>query len=156
MYINGMAAEATYPDCYLRADIKSVSDEDFRAILGREIPDGSWGGEITENDALCQLYYAKSRLWRLIYKLLTSIKNKSEAKGKPDINILFIYNMPIRAIAKMSGGLVTRAMTEDLLLMINGHPWRGFGRLVRNFFRGRSASSKFKKQLRHAEKAARG
>ena len=30
-------------------------------------------------------------------------KKKSEEAGKPDLNILFIYNMPFRAIAKMTG-----------------------------------------------------
>ena len=30
------------------------------------------------------------------------MKKKSEAQGKPDLNILFIYNMPFRAIAKMT------------------------------------------------------
>ena len=32
------------------------------------------------------------------------MKKKSEAQGKPDLNILFIYNMPFRGIAKMTGG----------------------------------------------------
>jgi beta-glucosidase len=75
------------------------------------------------------------------------MKNKSEAKGTPDLNVLFIYNMPFRAIAKMAGGMVTRRMVDDILLMVNGHFFRGFGRVVVDFFRGLSASNKFKKSI---------
>ena len=124
-----------------------MPDEEFERLLGGPIPDGKWGGELTENDAICQLYYAKTGLARLIYKLLTSMKNKSEAKGTPDLNVLFIYNMPFRAIAKMAGGMVTRRMVDDILLMVNGHFFRGFGRVVVDFFRGLSASNKFKKSM---------
>ena len=147
IHVAGEKAEAQDLPSYYSADIKNVPDEEFERLLARPIPDGKWGGELTENDAICQLYYAKTGLARLIYKLLTSIKNKSEAKGKPDLNVLFIYNMPFRAIAKMAGGMVPRKMVDDILLMVNGHFFRGFGRVVVDFFRGLSASSKFKKSI---------
>ena len=147
IHVAGEKAEAQDLPSYYSADIKNVPDEEFERLLARPIPDGKWGGELTENDAICQLYYAKTGLARLIYKLLTSIKNKSEAKGKPDLNVLFIYNMPFRAIAKMAGGMVTRKMVDDILLMVNGHFFRGFGRVVVDFFRGLSASNKFKKSI---------
>ena len=147
IHVDGVRAEKKSPECYYTASIENVSDDDFKAILGREIPDGHWQGELTENDAICQLYYAKSGLARLLYKILTSMKNKSEAKGKPDINILFIYNMPFRAIGKMAGGMVSRKMVDDILFIVNGHFFRGFGRVIADFFRNLKANSKFKKSL---------
>ena len=147
LHIDGVKCERNAPECYYTADIENVPDSDFEQLLGRPIPDGKWGGNLTENDAICQLYYAKTGLARLVYKILTNLKNKSEAKGKPDLNILFIYNMPFRAIAKMSGGMVTRRMVDDILLMVNGHFFRGFGGVVVDFFRGLSASGKFKKSI---------
>ncbi len=39
------------------------------------------------------------------------MKKKSEEKGKPDLNILFIYNMPFRGIAKMTNGMVSMDMS---------------------------------------------
>ena len=131
---------------YNSGDITAVSDCEFEKLLGRPIPDGSWGGELAENDAFCQLYYAKSGLGRLIYKLLTNLKNKSEAKGKPDLNIMFIYNMPFRAMSKMTD-LVSSKMVDDILLIVNGHFFRGFGRVIVDFFKNLSANKKFKKQL---------
>ena len=89
----------------------------FKKLLGHEIPDGKWGGELGMNDAICQMYYAKSPAARLIYKILTNLKKKSEEKGKPDLNILFIYNMPFCGIAKMTNGMVSM----DILLLCVQH-----------------------------------
>lgn len=147
LHVDGVSVKINSPASYLSADIKNVSDEDYKVVLGREIPNGTWSGELTENDALCQLYYAKSRLARLVYKILTSVKDKSMAKGTPDLNILFIYNMPFRAMGKMSNGRVSRRMVDDILLIVNGHFCRGFGRLIVDFFRCINDSSKFKKKL---------
>ena len=151
LHVAGKKAADNAPTCYKNADIKNVSDADFEAFLGHAIPDGKWSGEITENDALCQLYYAKGAFARFLYRTLTSLKEKADAKGKPDINIMFIYNMPIRAIAKMSNGMVSKKMTEDILFMINGHFWRGLGRLIVDFFKNLSNASAFKKALNKAE-----
>ena len=150
VHIDGDTPDFSYPDCYRSADIKNVSDADFEALLGRPIPNGSWSGELTKNDAICQLYYAKSPVARLLYKLLVSLKNKSEAKGVPDLNFMFVYNMPFRAISKMSGGMVSRRMVDDILLIVNGHFFRGFGRLIADFFRNLAANSRFKKALEAA------
>ena len=138
-----MKCERSAPECYYNADIENVSDSDFEKLLLRPIPDGSWSGLLTENDAICQLYYAKCGLARLVYKILTNIKNKSEAKGKPDLNVLFIYNMPFRAIGKMAGGMVSRKMVDDILFIVNGHFFRGLGRVIADFFRNLRSNSKF-------------
>lgn len=151
LHVAGKKAKENAPTCYKNADIKAVSDADFEALLGHAIPDGKWNGEITENDALCQLYYAKGAFARFLCRVLTSLKNKAEAKGKPNLNILFIYNMPTRAIAKFSNGMVSKKMTEDILFMFNGHFWRGLGRLVVDFFKNLGNISKFNKFLKQAE-----
>ncbi|MEB3363314.1 hypothetical protein SDC49_05040 [Lactobacillus sp. R2/2] len=54
--------------------------------------------------------------------------------GKPNLNFLFNYNMPFRAIAKMTGGLIDEAMVKDILFIINGHFWYGFGRVIKDYF----------------------
>jgi len=53
------------------------------------------------------------------------MKKKSEAQGKPDLNILFIYNMPFRGIAKMTGGAVSMEMVYGIVDAVNGHFMRG-------------------------------
>ena len=93
---------------YYSGLISQVEDSEFRELLGYPIPSGKWSGDLTVNDAICQMYYAKSPIARFAYNKLTKMKKKSEEAGKPDLNILFIYNMPFRAIAKMTGGMVSR------------------------------------------------
>ncbi len=120
---------------YFSGDIKSVSDAEFQALLGRPIPDGHWSGMLDMNDALCQMYYAKGAAGRLAYKILTHFINKSIEKGKPNLNLLFNYNMPFRAIAKMTGGICTMEMAEGILTIVNGHFFKGLGRVIGGFFR---------------------
>jgi beta-glucosidase len=148
IHVAGKAANVSYPECYFTGNIDKVSDADFEALLGYPIPDGHWSGELTENDAICQLYYAKSGVARLLYKVLTNMKDKAEAKGTPDLNILFIYNMPFRAIGKMAGGMVSRKMVDDILFIVNGHFFRGLGRAIADFFRNMSANKKFEESLK--------
>ena len=73
----------------------------------------------------CQMYYAKSRLARLVYRIINGLKNRSEAKGKPDLNLLFIYSMPFRGIAKMTNGVVSMEMAQGMVLIVNGHFLKG-------------------------------
>ena len=120
---------------YFSGDIKAVSDGEFEALLGRPIPDGHWSGMLDMNDALCQMYYAKGAAGRLAYKILTHFINKSIEKGKPNLNLLFNYNMPFRAIAKMTGGICTMEMAEGILTIVNGHFFKGLGAVIGGFFR---------------------
>lgn len=148
--VEGTNAPAPYGELpgYESGRITRISEEEYRDLLGHPIPDGHWGGELTRNDAICQLYYAKTGAARLVYKILTHMKEKSEAKGIPDLNILFVYNMPFRALAKMSGGLMSDRMVDDVVLLVNGHFWRGLGRLIGDFFRNRRANKAFMRKIR--------
>lgn len=66
---------------YVSGDIRNVSDKEFTQLLGHAIPDGHWHGTLDINDAICQMYYAKSAPARLIYKILTHMLNKSIKKA---------------------------------------------------------------------------
>ncbi len=120
---------------YYSGNIKAVPDRQFETLLGHPIPDGHWSGMLDMNDAICQMYYAKSFLARQAYKIMTNMLNKSMAKGTPDLNITFIYNMPFRGIAKMAGGMCTMEMAEGILTIVNGHFFKGLGRVIGGFFR---------------------
>ena len=116
---------------YFTGHIEQVEDGEFQKLYEKEIPDGSWSGEIRINDAVCQLYYGKGILGKLIYKVLRLLLKISEWQGKPNLNVLFNYNMPIRGYAKMTGGLVTMEMAEALTEMANGHRIKGTAHLIR-------------------------
>ncbi len=132
---------------YYSGMIQQVEDGEFRSLLGMPVPSGKWGGELTANDAICQMYYAKSPIARFAYRKLTAMKTKSEEAGKPDLNILFIYNMPFRAIAKMTGGMVSMEMVEGIITMVNGHLFRGLGKTIAGFFRNQSRNRKYVRKI---------
>ena len=126
----------------------NISDAEFEKLLGHPIPDGSWSGTLQMNDAICQLYYARSLKARLAYKVMTSMLNKSIKKGKPDLNIIFIYNMPFRAIGKMAGGMVSQKMCESIVQIINGHGvafCKGVVGLIGGFFEQQKVIKESKK-----------
>lgn len=153
LFVDGTAAPAPYASmpAYETGRVEQVADAEFEQLLGHPIPDGRWHGELTANDAVCQLFYAKSAPARGVYRLLTHLKNKAEAKGTPDLNLLFLYNMPFRAIAKMSGGMVSEKMVQDILLIVNGRFWRGTGRLIADLLRNLRANRAFLRKLESAE-----
>ena len=139
-------------ESYFSGRVSQVPDEEFELLLGHKIPDGSWGGLLTENDAICQLYYAKSGIGRLIYRILTRQKEKSEANGKPDLNILFIYNMPFRGIAKMTNGAVSMEMVDGMVKAANGQLFAGVSKILRGYFRNRKENRIYENRLRGKEK----
>lgn len=120
---------------YFSGKVTEVSDKEFELLLGRPLPNGKWDRSkpLGRNDTFAQLFYAKSPVARLAYKVLSSKKRKAEESGKPDLNILFIYNMPFRGMAKMMGGMFDMKMVDALLFLFNGHFFRGAGRLIKAF-----------------------
>lgn len=129
---------------YFSGNIRNVPDEEFAALLGHNIPDGHWSGLLDRNDAICQMYYAKGMAARLVYRILTGMLNKSMKKGKPDLNIMFIYNMPFRGIGKMAGGMCSQEMVDGILKAVNGHFFGGVGQIISGFFRQQKIIKKAK------------
>lgn len=120
------------PD-YYSGNIFNIDDRQYEKLLGHAIPDGSWKKILDRNDALCQTKYAKGLTGKLIYKILNSLKKASEKKGKPDLNVLFQYNMPFRALEKMTGGWISDTMVDGIVKMVNGHFFKGIGMLLGGF-----------------------
>ncbi|MBQ8162002.1 MAG: glycoside hydrolase family 3 C-terminal domain-containing protein [Clostridia bacterium] len=122
-------------DCYRNCQLMDVPDTAFQAILGHRIPRHNWDKSkpLDMNDTVRQLQYAKNPVARLAYRILTGRVNKAIQNGKPDLNLLFIYNIPFRGMAKMMGGMVTNEMAEDIVFLCNGHWHRGIGRLIKHY-----------------------
>ena len=156
LWVAGTTKEIPYEKkklpSYYSGRISNVGAEEFEVLLGHSVPDGKWKGELGINDAICQMYYAKSRLARLVYRILTDKIKKSEGKGKPDLNLLFIYNMPFRGIAKMTGGAASMEMARGIVDMVNGKWLSGTKRVIKGYFRNNKANKKYEKQLEGKEK----
>lgn len=136
IHIDGTNAPDPYGEALL-ADYRSgrvnrVSDREFEALLERPIPQKEWDRRrpLQFNDTVSQMAYARNPIARTVARSLKKKLEKAIAAGKPDLNLLFIYNIPFRGMAKMMNGAVTMAMAEDILLMANGHFFKGCGRLI--------------------------
>ena len=140
--VAGTGEPAAPPEPYRTGHVEQVSDADFTALLGRPLPPARWDetAPLEMNDAIGQMYYAKSGLARLVWRILTKKKEKSEKSGVPDLNIQFIYNMPFRGIAKMMNGMVTMEMAEGILVMVNGRFCKGLGQVWRGWRNCRKAA----------------
>lgn len=126
---------------YFSGKTKRMTDEEFAQQLARPIPSHDWdtAALITRNDPIARVAHAKSGLARLVFRVIDGKKTKAEEKGKPDLNILFIYNMPFRGIAKMMGGMVDMAMVDAMLTVVNGKLFKGVGQLFGAWRRMRKA-----------------
>ena len=142
------AAVDPAPARYRTGDVRHVPDADFAALLGRPVPPTAWSGPLGVNDALGRMSGARSPLARLAYRVLALLRDRADRKGEPDLNILFLLNMPFRAIGKMTNGMVSAEMVDGLVSIVNGHFWRGAATTVRAFVRNRRANRATARALR--------
>ncbi|MCI6150044.1 MAG: fibronectin type III-like domain-contianing protein [Flintibacter sp.] len=135
--------------CYYSAQVQAVPDDQFEALLGRPIPQDKWdrSAPLDFNDSLSQMIYAKGFVARFAAGRLAAMQRKSEAKGEPNLNVLFIHNMPFRALAKMSNGMATTEMSHAILDACNGHFFRGVGKAIGGFFANGKAKKERSKKL---------
>lgn len=63
------------------------------------------------------------------------------------MNLLFQYNIPFRAIAKMTGGIVSMEMAYGMTDVVNGHFFKGMKCLIGGFFRNRRDNKAYEKKL---------
>ena len=50
-------------------------------------------------------------------------------------------------MGKMAGGMVSEKMVDDIVFLVNGHFFRGLGRVIRDFFRNLCGNKAFVKTL---------
>jgi beta-glucosidase len=142
-----VALDTAAPE-YHRGDVTNVSDDAFAALLGRPLATRSaQDGPLVANSPLSDMRRARSPLARLVHRVLESRIAKAEAKGTPDLNLLFLRGMPFRAIAKMTNGAVSMDMVGALLTIVNGRFFRGTGALVAAFFRNRRSTRRMRSEL---------
>ena len=103
---------------YLSGQVQDVPDDEFAALLGHPIPQEKIS--IDRNMTLGEIGHGRSPLGWLIHVIHKHLLVKSLKAGTPDLNLLFNYNMPLRAIAKMTGGMVSMGMVDGLVMELKG------------------------------------
>ena len=116
---------------YETADVAHVSDAQFEALLGHPVPDD--GPAIGRNMCFRDLNHGRSPIFWIVWLVLRGIKNHADKSGHPNLNVLFIWNMPLRALAKMTNGMVNMRMVDALVMEIRGFWIIGILRLIVEF-----------------------
>ena len=135
-------------DCYYKGDVLCVSDADFEKLLGHPIPNGKT--KIDRNLTLGELNHARSPLGWLVWLVLTILLDVSYKRGKPDLNILFQYNMPLRALAKMTNGAISMGMVDGIVMELQGFWILGLVRVIYEAIKNVVLNAQMEKRLRGA------
>ena len=135
-------------DCYYKGDVLHVSDADFEKLLGHPIPNGKT--KIDRNLTLGELNHARSPLGWLVWLVLTILLDASYKRGKPDLNILFQYNMPLRALAKMTNGAISMGMVDGIVMELQGFWIIGLVRVIYEAIKNVVLNAQMEKRLRGA------
>ena len=150
--VHGTAAVHPYEDkdldCYYKGDVLHVSDADFEKLLGHPIPKGKT--KIDRNLTLGELNHARSPLGWLVWLVLTILLDASYKRGKPDLNILFQYNMPLRALAKMTNGAISMGMVDGIVMELQGFWILGLVRVIYEAIKNVVLNAQMEKRLRGA------
>ena len=108
--------------------MQTVPDAEWETLLDRPIPDDRV--KIDRNMTLGELNHGRSPLGWLVWAVMTVLLNASYKKGKPDLNVLFQYNMPLRALAKMTNGAISMGMVDGIVMEVQGFWVIGLVRVI--------------------------
>lgn len=112
---------------YETGKVASVDDAQFEALLGHPVP--SMKAKIDRNMCFCDFIHTRSPLLWLIWAVLSALKKSGEKKGTPNLNVLFIWNMPLRALAKNAGVVFSMAAVDGLVMEAKGFWIIGLARM---------------------------
>ena len=141
--VNGNATDFGYDrnllDCYFTGNVANVNDAAFEALLNRPIPEDNYPFYnkrktrmvIHENCTVADLRYSKRWVGRLFAGAINFAHGFLWKIGKKtDANTLTmgVVHQPIRGLAKYGG--MTRRQMEAMLMMFNGHLFKGIGRFL--------------------------
>ena len=130
---------------YRTGNIQNVPDAEFEALLGRSLPEEKTA--IDRTMTLGELHHSRSPLCWLIAGVLTLLLRSGEKRGKPNLNILFQYNMPLRGLAQMTNGMIGEEFVDGLVLEAKGFWVIGILRALAGLLQNYVANSRYQAKL---------
>lgn len=133
---------------YKSGSVQNVPDAEWEVLLGHPIPQDKV--KIDRNMTLGELNHSRSPLGWLIWAVLTALLNASFKKGKPDLNVLFQYNMPLRALAKMTSGAISMGMVDGIVMELQGFWIIGLVRVIYEAVKNQLLNAQLERRLRNS------
>jgi len=126
---------------YSSLKVQNISDTEFEKLLGRPIPDPHYvfykkkRMKVDYNTTVQQLRF--SRGWsgrffawgvRVGYKFMRFIGQKKMA----NMMQMALYHNPMRNMSRLTGGAITWGQLDGMILMFNGHFFKGAGQFLKS------------------------
>lgn len=147
----GVEAASVYKkgslDCYYTGKVANASDSEFAALLGHAIPTAKIQ-KIDENITFGELNHGRSPIGWLIWLIMTILLKRSIKSGNPNLNLLFIYNMPMRAMAKNAGQVFSMGMVRAMVFEFKGGWIIGFIWLIIEAVKNAVLNASLEKRLK--------
>ena len=134
----GTGAKAPYNKAelpnYDNGTLRNIPNEEFEKLLGRPIPDGSLPFYkknrlvVDYNTTISELRYAKRWIGRLVGKAIpwfTRVLRKCGNRVLANTLVMGVVHQPMRGMSRFSGGGLRMSQLDGLIMMFNGHFWKG-------------------------------
>lgn len=138
---------------YYNGDVSNISDEEFKVLLGKDIPEGNYKFYkknrmvIEYNTTVEELRYSRRWVGRAFsggIRFAIWFLRKIGQRSLSNTLIMGVLNQPMRGLSRMTGGAISWGQLDGLIMMFNGHFFKG----LKHYFK----EGKAKKALRKQEK----
>ena len=135
---SGSEAEPPYDKVrlpnYAVGNFRNISDDEFELLLRHSIPDGSLPFYkknrlvVDYNTTVKELRYSKRWIGRLVGKAIPWFARVLAKIGKRELSntlVMGVVHQPMRGWSRFSGGGLRMSQLDGLIMMFNGHFWKG-------------------------------
>ena len=147
---------------YDKGELRNIPDAEFEKLLGRPIPDGSLPFYkknrlvVDYNTTMSELRYAKRWIGRLVGKAIpwfTRVLRKCGNRVLANTLIMGVVHQPMRGLSRFSGGGLRMSQLDGLIMMFNGHFWKGLHHYNKEGRKYKKIAKAEKKAQKEAAKA---
>ena len=147
---------------YAVGNLRNISDEEFAALLGHEIPDGSLPFYkknrlvVDYNTTVKELRYAKRWVGRLVGKAIpwfVRVLRKFGNRELANTLVMGVVHQPLRGWSRFSQGGLRMSQLDGLVMVFNGHFWKGLHHFFKEGRKYKKIAKEEKKAQKEAEKA---
>jgi beta-glucosidase len=132
--ISAPTCDKTLLPNYAVGNLRNIPDEEFAALLGHPIPDGALPFYkknrmvIDYNTTFQELRYSKRWIGRLVGKAIpwfVRVLRKFGNRVLANTLVMGVVHQPMRGMSRFSGGGLRMSQLDGLIMIFNGHFWKG-------------------------------
>ena len=119
---------------YFEGKLRDIPDEEFKTLLGHDIPNGALPFYkknrmvVDYNTTFSELRYSKRWIGRLVGKAIpwfTRVLRKMGNRVLANTLVMGVVHQPMRGMSRFSGGGLRMSQLDGLIMIFNGHFWKG-------------------------------